>query len=239
MRKDNLIRTIYWQHPKHPIQIVKYSNTDSLISITAAEQELERMIIQESDGNSMTWGYFPEMKPDKYKYPATLALAEAIQPILKRDEKLQDIDLQLAFVRLATSEPRSKYGGMHIDVSAGIDHIWPADRDISQEILRLLLNLSDHSRVLEYCSLSARELEEEGITISRDYYEILSLPTGLVETIEIPPMEQDAMYCLQFISTMIPHAGKTTNSGHFLISYGAYIDRSIIPKFFTADKISP
>lgn len=216
---------VVWLHPKLPIKICRFPVRVDKLNQTACRKELERLIIDKSDGQSKTWGYFPEMNPDDREYPATLELIRAFEEqVIGCSPMLKGFELQLAFVRRATDEPRSNFGGFHVDASAGIGHQWPADISLDSHVLRLLFNLDRSPRILEYCPLTSDDLRNNGIDIARDHYEMLEFPKDVpIEKIKIPPIESDAVHGLMFISTKVPHAGKTTSAGHFLISYGAYI----------------
>lgn len=228
-----LVQTV-WQHPKLPMALRSYTTQDDeLLHTDKARRELEKLIEKESDGKSHTWGYFPELLPDQGQYPECIALAEAFEAsILGADTSLRNEPLNLAFIRRATAEPESIYGGLHVDVSAGIDHV-RSPRNPESAILRTLFNLGEFPRTLEYYPYTVAELGEQGITISQENYEILQLPDSLdSEKVAIPPKTHDTLYGIVFISSEIPHAGRTTPDGHFLISYGAYIPHTKIAKLF-------
>lgn len=221
-----------WQHKSLPMQLLKYEQ--DIPDVAKVRQELERYITTQSDRKSMTWGYFPELSPDDAQYPHCVKFAKIFYDnVVQHNTDLQGIDLQLAFIRLATQEPQSDFGGMHIDASSGISHVWPKNISPTHEVLRLLFNLGTKPRKLEYCSLDRQQLAKAGFTIPRDHYEILDIASDIpLETVELPPIEHGAVYGLQFVSTRIPHAGRTNNDGHFLTSYGGYIDNQNLAKVF-------
>lgn len=217
------------------MQLQRFELGTSSLAIDPAKDELERYIETKSDGQSQTWGYFPEMNPDTTDYPETLRLISNFDNIVvAKQPVLQKLGLQLAFVRRATSEPVSEFGGFHVDANAGISHMWPTDVNQTKEVFRILFNLDSVPRTLSFYPYTLEDLRNQGIDIPRDHYEMLNnLPDTLQQAaIDIPPIEAGAVYALSFISTQIPHAGKTTQNGHFLITYGAYIDLGQIRQLF-------
>jgi hypothetical protein len=235
MKNNNLTVTTVWSHPTLPMQLQRFSFDVDMLPIENARRELEAYIASRSDGKSKTWGYFPETNPDTSEYPATLQLVDAFETsILAGVPQLHDLPLKLAFVRRATDEPVSQFGGFHVDANAGISHVWPEDVDSNQEVFRLLFNLCEVPRTLQFYPYTLEQLREQGIDIPRDHYEMLdNLPDALeIAAVDILPKEDNAIYGLSFISTQIPHAGHTTNAGHFLITYGAYISPDQVEELF-------
>ena len=227
-------RTLFWQHGTLPIKIERFEFDLSTLPLNETQAELEAYIASKSDGESQTWGYFPEMQPDPADYPATSQLiTDFNEQVINKYILLKAQDPQLAFVRRAIAEPQSNFGGVHVDACAGIGHTWPTNVDQSLEVWRMLFNLDTTARTLEYFPMTTADLAEKGLVVSKDHYEMLNLPEDLKhQTIDIPAREENAIYGLSFVSTWIPHAGRTTKEGHFLISYGSYIDTDVIKQVF-------
>jgi hypothetical protein len=71
------------------------------------------------------------------------------------------------------------------------------------------------------------ELARRGVRVPRADYQVVELPAEIeVRTIEIPPLEQDALYALAFCASVVPHVGVDGADGHFLASYEALRYRS-------------
>lgn len=227
-------KKLFYRHPTLPMVIEKFEFDTSALNLEAARRELEEKIDLLSDGDSQTWGYFPELNPNDAEYPQTIQLITGFQEtVIDQDPLLRTLPLKLAFVRRAIAEPKSKFGGFHVDANAGISHVWPKDVPADNHVFRMLFNLGDVPRKLEYYPFTLNQLREKGIDIPRDHYEMLKLPDDLpVHSTDIPPAEPGALYGLTFISTKVPHAGRTTGSGHFLISYGGYIDAAMLQRAF-------
>lgn len=195
------------------------------LGFAAAWFELAGMI--RSDSNH-TWGYIPEMDPDPEEYLASVRLAGALATQLLTRPGLNDIDAELAFVRVATTEPDSTYGGLHVDTSPGIlHHRDPRFPAATHRIVRLLCNAdNEHPRTVEYVPITRTALGEQGVEISTEEYEILDgrLPTDTPRlTIAVPPRTDHSIYVLRFDADQVVHAGRTDRRGHFLISWGAYV----------------
>lgn len=127
-------------------------------------------------------------------------------------------------MRLALGRPRSEFGGLHVDVHAGVGHDWPDDVPRESQILRLLINLGQSPRRVEYSPLTIEMLRHRhGMQISRQRYEVLRLPTGVPRCHVDIPAADEALWCLRFVSSIVPHAGHTDDQGHFLASFGGYL----------------
>jgi len=176
-----------------------------------AKAELERLIHANAD-ESRTWGYFPGIT-DANKYSACKALHEELYArlVAKRNP-----NFSLAFIRVATGKPVSDFGGLHVDVDVGVGH----KRTTPHEIERLIINLAGTPRTIHYVDA---DLKKEGISVSRERYQVLDVPAQAVKTITIPPRKRGEIWTLRFISSKIPHAGITDESGHFLAVYGRYV----------------
>lgn len=206
----------------------EYGIEPELFDFDAAYQELVNHIHTQTDA-SHTWGYFPELNPDPQDYPESVRLAEQLRThLFDQQPQLQQLDYTLAFIRAATAEPVSDYGGLHVDVHVGIAHQRDARVDPQAEIIRFLLNPYSHSRTLRYIAMTADELREEGFDVPTNHYRILELPESLpFKEVEIPPLTDGRICGLQFYSSLIPHAGITDQRGHYLIVYGAYKDPGV------------
>ena len=156
-----------------------------------------------------------------------MALQQSFDTTFLDIPELQGIDLRLAFIRLATSEPQSSFGGLHIDASAGIDHIPPKNRPTNQDsILRVLINLYDEPRELRYCTESITALRQ-GVSIPEDHYEIVELPKDIqLKSYFVEPRQTTRIYGIMFDSSSTLHAGYTNQKGHFLLSYGGYANKA-------------
>lgn len=230
-----MARTTVWQHKKLPILLEMFKFPLGTINVTAARKELEQMIKIKSDGYSQTWGYFPELKPDPKEYPKVSRFVKDFEKyVLNKYKVLNSTNLRLAFVRRAVSEPISDFGGLHVDVSAGIDHKWDKSNSADKLILRVLFNLDKTPRKVEYYPYTRNQLKTKyDIKIDPRNYKILNMPSYLKsEFTEIPPAADDCVSALIFISSHIPHAGRTDSNGHFLVSYGGYIDRDTTLNIF-------
>lgn len=204
----------------------RYDLDTTKLPIEQAKSELTNIIASQPDANA-TWGYFPEITDTERDYTNCKLLGDAMQSITIADDTIPTDTLSLAFVRLATSEPESKFGGFHVDVSPGIAHARSKDAPTDSNILRILFNVYDKPRKLEFYPHTADELRAQGHDIPAQEYKILQFPDSLkTQTIEIPPMTATSVYCLQFLSNRIPHAGRTYQEGHFLVSFGGYIPAS-------------
>lgn len=212
-----------FSHNDQPVMVLKrYSFDTAKLPLKAARNELLQKIAENSN-DSNTWGYFPELKDD-FHYAASKALARAIErDIVSQDTHIARYPVDLAFVRLATTEPKSDFGGFHVDVSPGIAHEWSKTVDPNANILRILFNVHSAPRFLDYYPYDADDLQAKGYDIPRNTYKILDFPDLKPQRIAIPPIEKDAVYALQFLSDHVPHAGMTGDDGHFLVSFGGYI----------------
>lgn len=219
-----------------PLMMLRKYQLSQPLGTAQAKDELENFIATQSDGKSHTWGYFPELKPNKNEYSNSIKLANEVEKqVLLPNNLLMPMNLELAFVRLATSEPQSSYGGMHIDVSRGIGHEWPPEIDWrTHHVMRCLFNVGEYPRKLEFADITIDEYKKKyGKEVPRDRYKQLDISDDVpLLSAEIPPMENDAVYCIQFISTLIPHAGRTGGPGHFLVCYGGYVEAQKISTIF-------
>ena len=204
--------------------------------IAEAKEELAQKVATQSDGESATWGFFPELNPNLAEYPACVALRVWFDREFLQLPPLRPFVLQLAFIRLATSEPRSSFGGLHIDASAGIDHVPPQGRDpASNTILRVLINLYNEPRQLQYASESIDDLRAVGADIHKDHYKIVRLPSIIsLKKYDVQPRQSGAIHGIMFDSGKTLHAGKTNEQGHFLLSYGGYATEAAIGQLFAA-----
>lgn len=193
------------------------------LDFDAAHRELLAHIATRAD-DSHTWGYFPELAPDLTEYPQSVRLAGQLEEnLFDKEPELRQQNYTLAFMRAASQEPVSEFGGLHIDVHAGIAHKRDAAVPPESQIIRVLLNPYAYPRTLRYIAMTTTELRARGFDIPYERYQILRFPADIpTAQVEIPPLEDDRLYGLQFYSSLIPHAGITDQQGHFLIAYGAY-----------------
>jgi|SRR3989344_2382570 len=179
--------------------------------------------LNKKGGESHTWGYFPDFESDEnLHYPECINLARQIEENFIKSLNLNNKP-ELAFIRVATKEPISDYTGLHVDVDIGVKHERDKSVPINKEIIRILINPYKYSRKLGYIKETRDELIKKGFGISKTKYKILKFLDEInIETIEIPPMERDAIYLLKFWSSIVPHCGITDEKGHFLIAYGMW-----------------
>ncbi|MBI2499426.1 hypothetical protein HYV88_04255 [Candidatus Woesearchaeota archaeon] len=191
-------------------------------SIEEAYRELKEHLSRSED-SSHTWGYFPQYCEDESQYPKCIALGNRLQEGLVNKLPFPESSMSLSFVRLADNRPVSEYGGMHVDVNPGIGHRRDPSVDGSLDILRLILNLGNHSRIIEHIPLTRDSLLKLGYDIPKDNYRILRFSKGTRRhRIEIPAREADTIYGLKFWSSQVPHAGITDDRGHFVAAFGCY-----------------
>lgn len=216
----------------HPFWMQIDDNANRLI--VTARLELAQKVAALSDGQSATWGFFPELAPDFADYPACVALYEWFDAHFLTLPNLKPFSLRLAFIRLATSEPQSSFGGLHVDASAGIDHLPPKDLPRrSDAILRILINLYDQPRELQYSPESIGALRAKGANIPSDHYKIVEVvQDAKLKSYLVPPKEAHTVHGIMFNSRSVLHAGRTNKKGHFLISYGAYTTSAAIKQLF-------
>ncbi len=201
----------------------KYSVDTRTLNLPSVKRELIQLQRQYGDPESYTWGYFPELDPAPEDYLATTDFLAKFGKSVLQSVEFNNVDIRVAFVRIATAEPLSSYGGMHIDVSRGVGHQSTTERE-GRRIRRWLFVLGDQPRTLEYCPINKDELRNKGVFIPENSYKIVDVPTTIpTTTIEIPPIESDGLYGLSFLSSDYVHAGRTTKSGHFLLALGAYV----------------
>jgi hypothetical protein len=194
----------------------------STLNLDGARRELESLIRTSSDGISRQWGYFPDLDPDPAHYRQSRQLGHELAQLIPTF--IDAPPLRLAFVRLALGRPRSEFGGLHVDVHAGIRHDWPDDVPRESQILRLLINVGQSPRRVEYCPLTIEMLRQRhGMEISGHRYEVLQLPAGVPLCHVDIPAAGAAIWCLRFVSSIVPHAGRTDDQGHFLASFGGYL----------------
>lgn len=202
----------------------KYEIDSRQLELEQARKELEDYIKTKADKTSYTWGYFPELN-DGENYSRSIRLLNTL-----KKRFLQSVNVQPAFVRLAISEPISDFGGFHIDVSPGIGH---TKKYGDGDILRILFNIGEYPRTLEYCAVSLDKLSKKhGLEIPTDHYEAIDLPKNLIERIEIPPFANNELWMLAFKSNQVVHSGTTNEKGHFLASFGGILPEQEIARFF-------
>jgi len=204
----------------------------SALNLCGARRELTDHVRTDSDGLSQLWGYFPELSPDPAAYSETVRLSRQIENRLlpQAVRRPDEVELALAFIRLALGEPVSSVGGMHIDVNAGVGHRWPDDVPTAWHVFRLLINLGSEPRRLEYCPIPIETLQRRyNVVASRLRYAVLDLPDDVpLRSVEIPGAGVDSLWCLRFVSSRVPHAGRTDGRGHFLASFGGYFPPGLL-----------
>jgi hypothetical protein len=109
------------------------------------------------------------------------------------------------------------FDGFHLDTHPDIRN----DAD-GVELARLLINLAPTPRAFRYAEIDRFGLARLGVRVPRSDYQVVDLPAAVeVRTIEIPPLEPDAVHALAFWASVVPHVGSDGPDGHFLASYEA------------------
>ncbi len=221
-------RKIILGEEKDPLMVLeKHSIGASYYCFASAQEELLKYEKEKAE-DGCTWGFFPGLEKDEESiYPnCTLLMKQLYSKFITSLEKNIDKRLKLAFVRVASKEPKSQYGGMHIDVDIGVGHSRDPSVPENYEIVRALLNPYRHPRLVSYTELDRNQLKKAGLEIPSDKYLILNLPRDIqIKVVEIPPLENDFIHMLKFWSSLIPHCGLTDEKGHYLIAFGAYADK--------------
>ncbi|MBX4196707.1 hypothetical protein KW805_03905 [Candidatus Pacearchaeota archaeon] len=176
------------------------------------KEAYEELLAHSKKEKAITWGYFPGLEAKEMeRYPRCIKLAYQLRSL---------VPLPLAFIRLVSQKPDSEYGGMHIDVHPGVNHVKdPAHRN--DEVARVLINLHRAPRLMRYVPIDRDSLIKQGINISPHHYQIIKEQLPIKE-IEIPPITNTFMYSLKFWSSLLPHEGVTDDQGSFIASYGNY-----------------
>lgn len=183
--------------------------------------ELERLIERHAD-ESCTWAYLPQYRDIPEHYAACRQLEQKLQEEMRKYKV--ERSMRLVFIRRTTSKPISQFGGLHVDVDIGVKHQRdPAIAD-NTDILRLILNLGDSPRIVEYAPKTKQELRNLGYKIPDGVYK--QLDSELKDTprkrIEIPARQGSIVYGLKFWASLVPHAGITDERGHFVAAFGKY-----------------
>ncbi len=223
-----LEREIILGSKENPLMVLeKHKIKPNSFKFEKAYKELLQHEQKRSETKSQ-WGYFPGFEKEEEKlYPNCIQLSKHLQKkIISKLQHHVDRKLKLAFIKMSSKEISDAFGGLHIDVDSGIKIVKDAPDTHGIEILRLLLNPHKNPRKIKYSLLDRHRLRELGIEISEEQYKPINLPETIpTETVDIPSIEKDAIYGLKFWSSLIPHVGVTDSKGHFLISYGAYVNR--------------
>lgn len=164
------------------------------------------------------WGYFPALST-RSTLPHCAHLARELTQIVC-DFTLQD--WVFAFLRVSEKREQEEVGHLHLDSRQ--DGRPMAEEALKQtpSLQRLLLNLSDQPRTLLYSPLNTNEIEKQGGRLVKAGYTLVELPLGAnLKTIEIPPRQNDTLWCLEFCASSTPHAGVEGLEGHFLAAFGA------------------
>lgn len=218
-------RVVILEDSSGPLMVLERYALPSGLNFAGAYQELLKYIEERADA-SYTWGYFPGIVDPNDPYPECQKLEKDLQESLVSQFPTEQQDLHLAFIRAASQRPVSEFGGLHIDADQGVMHKRDAST-MDKNILRVLVNLDSlNPRRLGYTKQTAEELRSQGLDIPKDHYQEIKLPDHIkLESIEIPPRELGHIYVLKFWSDIVPHAGLTDDSGHFLAAYGMYLDK--------------
>jgi hypothetical protein len=90
----------------------------------------------------------------------------------------------------------------------------------SIELLRVLVNLSPHSRKFKYFLTDSFELEKRGIPIGKREFVPLTVPSDTAEqVVEIPGRTSTEVCALRFWASVVPHVGVNMPEGSFLASF--------------------
>ena len=192
--------------------------------IKRAYEELKEHL-SKSDDRSHTWGYFPQYCHDESQYQNCIMLGKKLKEGLVSKLPFPESSMSLAFVRIADNKPVSDFGGLHVDVDTGVAHHRDHSVDVGLDVLRLILNLGEYPRIVEYVPLSKDSLRRLGYIIPEEDYKTLPFPEGTIRyRIGIPVREANTIYGLKFWSSQVPHAGITDERGHFIAAFGCYAD---------------
>ena len=131
-------------------------------------------------------------------------------------ERLAAPAFSLSFVKLAVGMPPTEtegplYEGPHLD-----SH--PALTD-STELLRLLVNLSEHPRRFLYAVTDRWDL---GVRSGRREFAPLALPPEVERrVVVIPGRTSTTVHALRFLASAVPHVGLNDPPEQFLLSLEA------------------
>lgn len=210
----------------HFYEFIVKSDLDISDMLDSAKKELEKQIQVNSDGLSKTWGYFPGHQLKGMSLNSCEQLGETFANGIEAIPLLQQFRFNLAFVRLATGEPESDFGGLHVDVDTGVGHIRPAEYPWDKyQIFRLLINLGDKPRSLQFCHLTLAELAIRGCIVNTCRYAIYKSENSFLKNLTLKPREDRVLHCLLFPSSDYLHAGVTNEDGHFLMAFGSFVNR--------------
>jgi hypothetical protein len=141
-------------------------------------------------------------------------------------EHVVEPDYELSFFKTTVGHaPEAEEGvhfdGFHLDTHPDIR----SDSD-GVELARLLINLAPTPRAFRYAAIDRFELARLGVSVPRSDYQVVELPPEVeVRTIQIPPLQPDALHALGFQASVVPHVGVDGPDGHFLASYEAVTTR--------------
>lgn len=191
------------------MNLEKYTLNFSQQIILNAREELYKYE-QEKSEMKCIWGYFPDLPGNNPElYPKCVVLKKHLDAYL-RSRLGNENQLTMSFLKLASRKAEIEFGGLHLD-----DRPAPADEpDTTSRILRLIINLGDFPRRLNYSKpVKERELFNHNKNI----------PT---EMIDIPERNNNLVWALKFWSSEVPHVGVTDEHGYFIAAYGGYFDES-------------
>jgi len=173
---------------ENPLMVLeKHKINPEDFNFKAAQRELLRH--EEQKAEHYTWGYFPQYEANPEEYPECVKLSERIS---SKFLYLEVLDWKMAFVRVSSKEPKSDFGGIHIDVDIGVAHTKNPNFK-GKEIARMLINPYHYPRKLIYCKLTTKQLEKRNVKINRDNYEIINIPEELVDS------GMDLLACVLFL----------------------------------------
>ena len=163
------------------------------------------------------WGYV--LGVDGPEVRAALPNATRLDELLR--EQTVDRDYSLSFLKTSAGPAPEASEGVHHDGFHLDTHPEIVDES-GLELARVLINLAPEPRTLRIARTDRFELAARGVPVHRGDYQVVDLPPGIeTGTIEIPPIERDAVHALAFWASVVPHVGADRPEGHFVASYEA------------------
>jgi hypothetical protein len=157
---------------------------------------------------------------ERSKFPQSTGLLNSLtETILAGNESIYRCSFDFSFLKLARGKPPAAdegvyYEGFHLDSHPGIKE--------GHELLRLLLNLSTHTREFQYCETDWRELVILGVCVGRREFFPLRVPDSVPrKTVLLPGCTETTIHGLRFWASVLPHVGINRECGYFLASFEA------------------
>jgi hypothetical protein len=165
-------------------------------------------------------GFLLGVEADPEAQPACVELAMTLHShLLAGLERSSGLEFRLSFFKLGVGPPPTVdegplYEGPHLDSHPGLTE--------STELLRLLVNLSEHPRRFLYCPIDRWQLAALGVACGRREFVPLVLPPETVtRVIELPGHFEGSFHALKFLASAVAHVGLNDPPEHFLVSFEA------------------